>query len=106
MNKDALETIVQQRLDQPSILGRLACALRQNDLVSQQHHDGKVLNVVWRNRGDHWRCTIFLNQATDLALAQIDLHTDGTLRVEAWEPCSVTVSPGEDLLVLTRYRIK
>ncbi len=104
MNKDALETIVQQRLDQPSVLGRLACPLRRDDLVAQQHHDGKLLDVVWRNRGDHWRCTIFLNKATDLALAQVDVHSDRSVRVEAWEPCSVTVSPGENLLVLTRYQ--
>jgi hypothetical protein len=106
VNIDTLETIVQQRLDYPSVLGRLACQLQRGDLVAQQHHDGKLLDIVWRNRGDHWRCTIFLDKATDLALAQVDIHTDGTIRVEAWEPCSVTVSPGEDSLVLTRYRSK
>jgi hypothetical protein len=47
---------------------------------------------------------VFLDVDTELCLAQIDLDDDdGTFRVEAFEPCSVTVSSKKGLFCLTRY---
>lgn len=100
-----LREIVEQRIDDPWTLGRLACNLRSNDLVEQRHHDDCRLSVLWRDTGrNFWRCTIFLGEETDLCLVQVDLHSDKTVRVEAFEPCSVTISPEDGILCLTRYR--
>lgn len=104
MTPAELKEIVEQEMHHPDILGRLAYPLRNDKLVEQRHHDGRDLDVIWRNAGDSWRCTIFLDRATDLCLVQVDLRTDSTVRVEAYEPCSVTISPQDDLLCLTRYR--
>lgn len=104
MKKKDLQAVVEQHLNAPRVLGRLATMLRENNLVAQRHHDGRELSVFWGNRGDYWRCTVFLGKATDLALLQLDLHEDGTFHVEMWEPCSITVSPHENLLCLTRLR--
>lgn len=104
MTAQELKEIVEQGMDEPGILGRLACNLRNDDLVEQRHHDERKLDIVWRDTGTYWRCTIFLDEVTDLCLVQVDLHRDSTVRVEAYEPCSVTISPEDDLLCLTRFR--
>lgn len=106
MDQAYLDEIVEQRLNDPGVLGRLACPLRRNELVAQRHHDSKSLRVFWRNRGDHWRCTVFMDEVSELCLIQVDIHDDGSVRVESWEPCSVTVSPDDDLLCLTRLAAK
>lgn len=103
MAKSVLRQIVEQRLDEPGVLGRLACHLRRDEPVEQQHHDGQKLQVYWRERAGHWRCTIFLDEKTDLCLTQFDLHDDGTVRVESWEPCSVTVDPKMDVICVVRF---
>jgi hypothetical protein len=99
-----LKQVVAQRIDDPGILGRLACHLRRNEPVAQRHHDGRELDVLWRERPGHWRCTIFLSKGSELCLAQIDLHDDGTVRVESHEPCSITIAPDEDLLCISRFK--
>lgn len=104
MEKSILRQVVEQRLDEPGTLGRLACHLRRNDEVEQHHHDGRELEVYWRERAGHWRCTIFLDKTTEDCIAQIDLHEDGDTRVEIWEPCSVNISPENDFLVLHRFQ--
>jgi hypothetical protein len=72
--------------------------------VEQRHKDKRKLQVFWRERLSSWRCTVFLDVDTELCLAQIDLDDDdGTFRVEAFEPCSVTVSSKKGLFCLTRY---
>ena len=97
-----LNEVVEQNFSNPSVLGRLACFLRRNEPIAQRHHDHRELDVFWRHRDGHWRCTIFLNKGTDACLAQVDVHDDGTIRVEAYEPCSITISLGKELLCLTR----
>jgi hypothetical protein len=104
MTAHELKEIVEQGMDEPGILGRLACNLHSDDLVEQRHHDKRRLSVLWRNTGEYWRCTIYLDEDTDLCLIQVDLHKDSTVRVEAYEPCSVTISPEDNLLCLTRYK--
>jgi hypothetical protein len=104
MTTAELKEIVEQKMNDPWILGRLACNLRDNDLVEQRHHDKRNLIVYWRETIEFWRCTIFLDEEEDLCLAQIDLCNDSTIRVEVFEPCSVTISPQDGLLCLTRYR--
>ncbi len=86
----------------PSVLGSLACHLRDDCEIAQQHRDGRELDVVWRECAGYWRCTIFISKATDLCVAQIDIHDDGTIRLEAHEPISVTIDPDVDVLVLVR----
>jgi hypothetical protein len=106
MTSQELAEIVEQRLDEPFTLGRLACNLKSNEGVQQKHHDGKALEVFWRNTGEFWRCTIFLDHETEDCLVQVDLHEDSTVRVESFEPCSVTISPSDGILCLTRYQPK
>lgn len=103
MDQQELSGIVEQRMDDPAIIGRLACNLRSDVAVSQNHRDGRNFEVSWRNAGGWWRCTVFFDKEDDRCLAQIDLHNDGTIRIELWEPCSVTVSPEDGILCLTRY---
>ena len=90
MTAPELKEIVEQQMDHPWTLGRLACNLRSHELVEQRHHDERKLHVLWRNTGDFWRCTIFLDEVTELCLVQVDLHDDSTVRVEAFEPCSTS----------------
>ncbi|MGB7546742.1 MAG: hypothetical protein WBM14_03255 [Terracidiphilus sp.] len=104
MNAQELNEIVNQQMDSPFVLGRIACNLRCNEGVEQRHHDKKDFEVFWRRTEAFWRCTIFLNKDTELCLAQIDLHDDTTVRVESYEPCSITISPEDGILSLTRYR--
>jgi hypothetical protein len=86
----------------PYLLGRIVSRLRENDTFAQKHRDKRKFDLFWRNAGAYWRCTIFLSSTSEDALAQIDLHVDGTTRVELYEPCSVTIDPSENLLVLSR----
>ncbi|MBZ5698125.1 MAG: hypothetical protein LAN18_06210 [Acidobacteriia bacterium] len=104
MNKAGLKAIVRDGLDDPNVLGRIACKLRDDDSLVQAHNDGRDFRVGWGQHLGYLRCTIFVG-ATDDALAQIDIHDDGDVRVEAWEPLSVTISPSEDLICLTRFRL-
>jgi hypothetical protein len=101
MDKRALESIVAERVEHPSTLGRLATAIGRNDL---RHHDHREFEVLWRQRPGHWQCTVFTAPESDEALVQADVHEDGTVRVEAWEPCSVTVDREAELLVIHRFR--
>ncbi len=87
----------------PSVLGRLACNLRSNDLVEQRHHDNKQLSTDWRDCGDFWRCTVSEAKAVR-PMAQVDLHENATVRIEVYEPCRVTISPEDGILCLTRYK--
>ena len=104
MTAQELHEIVDQRLSDPSVHGRLVCNLRSSEEVHQRHHDGRTFAVRWQDCGDFWRCTITDADAPDLRLAQIDLHENSTVRADVFEPCRVTVSPEEGFLCLTRYR--
>lgn len=106
MNTQELKEIVNQQMNDPFVLGRIVCNLRSNDLVEQQHHDKCDFEVFWRKSDMFWRCTIFLNKNTELCLAQIDLHDDMTVRVESYKPCSITISPEDGILCLTRFRLR
>lgn len=110
MTSAELKEIVEQRPNDPTVLGRIASTLKGEGSVEQHHADGLTFAVQWQELGGYWRCTI----APDVAgggsadgtrkLARIDLHENGTVRVEANQPLSVTVSQEDDLLCLTRYR--
>jgi hypothetical protein len=99
-----LREVVDQRKEDPSVLGRLACNLNSSDLIEQWHHDDRTLTVVWRDTGDFWRCTIFLDEQANARLVQADIHDNGTVRIETFAPCRVTVSPEDGLLSVTRYK--
>jgi len=104
MGKARLEEIMREQMDSPDVLGRIVCALRDEDSLVQAHHDGRDFRVFWRECfGGYLRCTIFVGNSED-ALAQIDIHDDGDVRVEAWEPISVTISRSEGVLCMTRFR--
>jgi hypothetical protein len=98
-----LTEIVDQRMDDPRVLGRLACNLRSSENVVQRHQDGRSLQVVWKESGDFWRCVISAD-ADSGCLVQVDLHENATVRMEAYAPCRLTISPSEGILCLTRYR--
>lgn len=99
-----LGEIVDQRKEDPNVLGRLACNLRSAHPVAQRHEDDRSLHVTWRESGDSWRCIIAFDGDPSRSLAQIDIHENATVRVETFEPCRLTISPEEDILCLTRYR--
>jgi hypothetical protein len=101
--KQFLKAIVTQGFENPDLVGRVVSRLRKNDAYAQKHRDKKTFDIFWRNTGDFWRCTLFMGPESDDVLAQIDLHTDGTTRVELYEPSSVTIDPSEDLLILSRF---
>jgi hypothetical protein len=98
-----LKEIVEERLSDPIVLGRLACNLHRSDLVQQRHHDDRSFSLDWHDYGDFWRCTI---TSADGAkhVAQVDIHQNATVRVDSFEPCRVTISPEEGFLCLTRYK--
>jgi hypothetical protein len=104
MTSQELTEIVEQRMSDTHVLGRLACNLRSSEAAQQRHHDGRQLSTTWQDLGDFWRCTIASSDAPGKLLAQVDLHENATFRVDTFEPCRVTVSPEEGLLCLTRYR--
>jgi len=100
-----LNEIVDQRLSDPSVAGRLVSNLRSEEGIQQRHHDHRTFAVRWQDCGDFWRCTITDADSPAQRLAQIDLHENSTVRADVFEPCRVTVSPEEGFLCLTRYRI-
>jgi len=103
MTSQELTEIVNQRMTDPSVLGRLACNLRSNDLVLQRHHDDRQLSIAWQDCADFWRC-IVSDQTADHRVAQVDVHENSTVRVDVFEPCRVTISPEDGILCLTRYK--
>ena len=104
MTAQELTEIVDQRLSDPSVLGRLVTNLRSSDDVQQRHHDARNFAVRWQDCGDFWRCTVTDADTPSHRLAQIDLHENQTVRADVFEPCRVTVSPEEGILCLTRYK--
>lgn len=100
---DELIAVVEQRMTDPSVLGRIACALRNASAAQQRHHDGRSFDVTWEDSGDYWRCTVS-DRVTSVRLVQLDLYENHTMRTDVFAPCRVTVSPDEDLLCVTRYR--
>ena len=99
-----LTEIVDQRMADPAVLGRLACNLRSGDLIEQRHHDDRKLSLVWNDQGDSWRCTIYSSEKRERLIAQVDIHENATVRVESYEPCRITISPEDGILCLTRYK--
>lgn len=99
-----LSEIVEERMADPRVLGRIACNLKSSEPVQQRHHDDRTLKLEWEDSGDSWRCIVTSTDGTNRRIAQVDIHENATVRVEAYEPCRVTVSPEEGILCLTRYR--
>ena len=99
-----LTEIVDQRMADPAVLGRLACNLRSSDLIEQRHHDNSKLSLVWQDKGDSWCCTIYSNEKREHLIAQVDIHENTTVRVESYEPCRITISPEDGILCLTRFK--
>jgi hypothetical protein len=106
MTSPELIEVVDQRMSDPSVLGRLACNLHRGEPVEQRHHDGRSFRVAWHDSGDFWRCVISSEDGAAQRLAQIDIHENATVRVDAFEPCRVTVSTEDGVLCVTRYRQK
>ncbi len=103
MTRLELDEIIEQRMTDSRVVGRIACNLRDAHDVVQRHHDGATFSLAWQDAGDYWHC-IITNQANALRLMQVDLHENGTVRMETDEPCRVTVSPEDNILSVTRYR--
>ena len=99
-----LTEIVDQRMADPTVLGRLACNLRSSDLIEQRHHDDRKLSLDWQDEGDSWRCTIYSSEKRERLTAQVFLHENATVRIESYEPCRVTISPEDNILCLTRFK--
>lgn len=98
-----LNQIVEQRMDDPRVVGRIACNLRHSDSTVQRAHDGREFAVSWQDGGDYWRCLLSDRESGD-RLAQVDLHENQTVRIEVDAACRVTVSPEDGILSITRYR--
>ena len=85
---EELQSLVEQNLESPFILGRIISRLRKDDAFVQKSKDGRSFDLFWRNVGPYWRCTIFLDEESEDALAQIDIHDDGTVRTELHDPAA------------------
>ncbi len=48
MTSQELLEVVEQRMTDPRVLGRLACNLRGNEPVHQRHHDDRSLSIAWQ----------------------------------------------------------
>jgi hypothetical protein len=103
MTSAELKQIVDQPTPDPAIVGRLACNLRADQPLEQNHKDQTQLHVHWQELGGLWRCTI-TPEGSPSYLARVDLHDGTAVRIEAREPCAITISPDDDLLCMTRYR--
>ncbi len=108
MTASELQEVVEQRMTDPAVLGRVACNLG-SDAVEQRHHDGLTLNVAWQELGDGWRCTVGSSEpqssgSQQRRVAQIDIHENATVRVEAYEPCRIAICPEDQVLCLTRFK--
>lgn len=103
MTSSELQEVVEQRMTDPVVLGRVACNLRSN-AVEQRHHDGRTLNVAWQETGDGWRCTVGTEGSEARRVAQIDIGENATVRVEAYEPCRIAICPDDGVLCLTRFK--
>ena len=99
-----LNEIADQRMADPTVLGRLVCNLRNAHPIVQRHHDDQNFSVTWNDAEDFWRCTIFADGNPAHRIAQIDLHANHTLRADLFEPGRITISPEEGILCLTRYK--
>lgn len=102
MTEQELMDVVEQRMADPTVLGRIACNLRSTAPVQQRHHDAHSFNVEWEDDGDYWRCTITDCKSAS-RLVQVDIHENRTIRADVYASCRVTISPEEDLLCVTRY---
>jgi hypothetical protein len=103
MTSVELKEIVDQRMADQTVIGRVACNLRSGEVVQQRHHDDRSFEVSWQDDGDYWRC-IVLDEGSGKSLAQVDIHENGTVRVDTFEPGRVTVSPEDGILCVTRYK--
>ncbi len=98
-----LNQIVEQRMDDPRVVGRIACNLRESDSAVQRHHDGREFALSWQDSGGYWRCTLS-DRESGVRLAQVDLHENQTVRIEVDAACRVAVCPEDGILSVTRYR--
>ena len=103
MTNEELVNVVEQRMADPTVLGRLACNLRSADGVQQKHHDDRAFDVEWQDDGDYWRC-IVSERGSAKPLVQVDLHENATVRADVFAACRVTVSPEDGILCVTRYK--
>ena len=99
-----LTEIADQRMSDPTVIGRLVCNLRSSDLVAQRHHDDQHFTITWQDSAEFWRCSIFADGTPTHRLAQIDLYDNSTIRADLFEPGRITISPEEGILCLTRYK--
>jgi hypothetical protein len=97
-----LKEIVDQRMTDPHVTGRLVCNLK-SDAVEQKNNDGRLFKVLWQDDGDYWRCTL-TDSTSGKLMAQVDIHENSTVRADLFEPGRITVSPEEGILCVTRYR--
>lgn len=102
MTTAELNEVVEQRMADPAVVGRLACNLRSGEM-QQRHLDDKTLRMEWIDSGDSWRCVV-TDAAGGKRVAQVDIHENSTVRMEAYEPCRIAVCPEDGILTLTRYR--
>lgn len=103
MTSEELKGIVEQRMSDPTVAGRIACTLRGGEGMEQRNRDGREFQVLWENKGDFWRCLI-IDRSSASRLIQVDLHENQTTRSDVFEPCRITLSWEEDLLCVTRYQ--
>jgi hypothetical protein len=103
MTSHELLEIANQRLEDPTVLGRLATNLFSEESAQQRSKDDRTLALTWQELGDLWRC-IVSDPASDKRIAQIDIHENATTRIDVFEPCRVTISRDEGILCLTRFK--
>ena len=101
MNSAELKQVVEQRSDSSAVLGRIACNLKGGGDAAQSHSDDRQFTISWQELEGFRRCTIGAAGGKSF-LARLDLHDNATVRADIREPCSLMISPDDDLLCLTR----
>ena len=98
-----LNEVAEQRMSDPSVVGRVVTNLRSDGQVEQREKDGRKFGASWLDLGDFWRCVVS-DAATMKLLVQVDMYENGTTRTEVMEPCRVAVCTEEGILCVTRYK--
>jgi len=102
--KTALGRLVAEARKIPGCLGRMVCELGTNGPLVQWNADGREFELLGGDKGSCWRYIIVTNQ-TERILVQVDLHGDGDIRVQAFEPVSIQVSEADGILCVTRLQV-
>ena len=101
MTQDELSQVVDRVMTNAKLEACIACDLGSDRVEERHRSDGPKLRAEWRDYVGFRRCTLVADSLPLAAVAQVDLHEQGTSCTATFTPCQLTISPGEDLLYLS-----